>query len=68
MIAHAKQIVIQHSEQVKHVVDGVSIGTLVATLAGLLPHLATAATFAWACIRIYETKTVQRWLRRRKKR
>lgn len=47
------------SETVKHVVDGVSILTVVGTLANILPAIAAAFTIIWTGIRIYETETVQ---------
>lgn len=47
------------SETVKHVVDGVSILTVVGTLANVLPAIAAAFTILWTGIRIYETETVQ---------
>ena len=63
MVTHIKQTLSQHSEQLKHTGDALSIGTVVATLAGWLPALAALATLVWTGIRIYETKTVQRWLK-----
>jgi len=50
------------SENVKHVVDGISITTVIGTLAGWLPVVAAFFTLIWTLIRIYETKTVQRLL------
>lgn len=50
------------SENVKHVVDGLSMATALATLAQWLPAAAALASLVWSAIRIYETKTVQRWL------
>lgn len=52
----------QDTEAVKHVVDAVSIGTVVATLAGILPSIAAIFTICWTGIRIYETETVQKLL------
>jgi hypothetical protein len=49
-------------EAVKQVADGVSIITVVGTLAGILPAVAAIFTIVWTGIRIYETATVQRWL------
>ncbi len=57
---------IQHSEQAKHVVDGISVTAVAGALVGLLPALAAGFTVVWTGIRIYETKTVQRWLRKRR--
>ena len=63
MVVHIKQAISQHSEQIKHTGDALSIGTVIATLAGWLPALAALATLVWTGIRIYETKTVQRFLK-----
>jgi hypothetical protein len=52
----------QMSEATKHVVDGVSALTVLGTLAQILPPLAALFTIVWTIIRIYETKTVQKWL------
>lgn len=52
----------------KVVVDLASIGVVASTLVGLLPHVAAFASLVWSCIRIYETKTVQGWLHKRKQR
>lgn len=51
-------------EQLKHVGDALSIGTIVATFAGWLPALSALAALIWSCIRIYETKTVEAWRKR----
>lgn len=48
------------TEAAKTVVDALSIGTVVATLAGALPSIAAIFTIFWTGIRIYETDTVQR--------
>jgi hypothetical protein len=52
------------TEQTKHFIDAISIGTVAGTLAGILPHIAAIFTIVWTIIRIYETKTVQRILGR----
>jgi hypothetical protein len=53
----------QHtSESIKHVVDGVSVVTVIGTLANVLPAIAAIFTIIWTAIRIYETDTVQRWV------
>ena len=51
-------------DNLHHWLDAISIGTVLATLAGWLPALAALASLVWSIIRIYETKTVQRWLKR----
>jgi len=50
-------------ENVKHLFDGVSIASALGALAGYLPAMAAGASLVWTIIRIYETKTVQRWIR-----
>ena len=45
--------------------DATSIGVALATLVEILPALAALASLIWACIRIYETQTVQKLLKRR---
>jgi hypothetical protein len=54
------------SEQAKHVVDALSIGTVAGTLAGILPSIAAVFTIVWTAVRIYETKTIQKLLGRTK--
>lgn len=54
------------SEHSKLIFDGLSVSTVVATLAGWLPALAALVTIVWTGIRIYETQTVQHWLYRRR--
>ena len=49
-------------EELVHVLDITSIGVLLGSLAEVLPHVAAIFTLVWTCIRIYETKTVQKWL------
>ena len=48
------------SESTKHVVDALSFGTVVGTMAGVLPSVAAIFTIAWTAIRIYETETFRR--------
>lgn len=50
-------------EHLKHWADACSITATVATIAGWLPSFAALASLVWTCLRIYETRTVQRWLR-----
>lgn len=52
-------------EAAKHVMDAVSVGTVVASLAGIVPSIAALLTIIWTGIRIYETETVQKILGRR---
>ena len=53
-----------HSETVKTVGDVLSITTVIGTLAPVLPSIAAGFTIVWTVIRIYETKTVQNFLKR----
>lgn len=53
----------QHStETIKHVADGLSIATVLGTLAEILPAVAALFTIVWTGFRIYELDTVQKWL------
>jgi hypothetical protein len=52
----------EHHDTVKHVVDGLSVVTVLGTLIDVLPSVAALFTIVWTAIRIYETNTVQRWL------
>ena len=54
------------SEHTKNVLDWTSLGLAVGTLIQILPAVAALWTIAWYSIRIYETKTVQDWVKARK--
>jgi hypothetical protein len=54
------------SETTKHVVDAVSLLTVVGTLASWLPSIAALFTILWTIIRIAETDTVKGWTGRSK--
>jgi len=54
------------SESTKHVVDALSVVTVVGTLVEFLPSIAALFTIVWTAIRIWETETVQRLLGRKK--
>ena len=49
-------------EASKHVIDALSLITVIGTLVDMLPSIAAVFTILWTAIRIYETKTVQGWL------
>ena len=51
-------------ELAKAMMDGLSVATVIATMAEVLPPLASLVTIIWMLIRIYETDTVQQLLRR----
>ena len=57
-----------NSKQTLATVDAISVSTVIGTLMGLLPTMAALFTIVWTVIRIYETDTVQGWLRKRKQR
>jgi len=46
----------------KQIIDVTSIGVVVGSLADILPAIAAVLTIVWTIIRIYETKTIQKWL------
>ena len=52
----------EHHETAKNIADALSILTVVGTLIDMLPSIAALISIVWSAIRIYETKTVQRWL------
>ena len=49
-------------EASKHIIDALSLVTVIGTLIDMLPSVAAVFTIVWTAIRIYETKTVQGWL------
>jgi hypothetical protein len=51
------------NEHAKSALDIFSVATAIATLAAWLPPLAALASLVWTGIRIYETRTVQNWLK-----
>jgi hypothetical protein len=50
------------NEHTKHVIDWTSIGIAFGSLMQILPSIAATLSIVWTVIRIYETKTVQKWL------
>lgn len=55
----------ESNETAKHVVDALSIMTVVGTLVEMLPSVAAIFTIVWTAIRIWETETVQNLLGRK---
>jgi hypothetical protein len=53
------------SEGTKHVVDALSVVTVVGTLVEFLPAVAAIFTIVWTGIRIWETDTVKSWTGRK---
>ena len=52
------------TEEIKTVGDVLGVGSTVALLAGWLPPLVSFVTLVWFLIRIYETRTVQKFLKK----
>jgi len=50
------------SEGTKHVLDGLSVITVLGTLMSWLPAVAALLSIIWSVLRIYESKTVQKLL------
>jgi hypothetical protein len=61
------EMLMEHHDTAKSVVDVISVATVVGTLVQLLPAVAALLTIAWTAIRIWETKTVQGWFGRKPK-
>lgn len=55
-----------HNETVKHVVDAISITTVLGTLTAWLPPMAALVSLIWGLMRIYETWTGKTIADRRK--
>jgi hypothetical protein len=54
-------------EGTKHFLDGLSLITMLGTLVDWLPAVAALLSIVWTSLRIYETKTVQGWIQRAKR-
>jgi hypothetical protein len=55
------------TEGTKHVLDGLSLITVLGALVDILPAVAALFTIVWTGIRIYETKTVKELINRAKR-
>lgn len=51
------------NDVVKHIIDALSLVTVVGTLVDALPSIAAGFSIIWTMIRIYETKTIQAWIK-----
>ena len=51
----------EHHESAKHVIDFLSVVTVLGTLVEMLPSIAAVFTIVWTAIRIWETDTVRGW-------
>lgn len=54
----------QDHETFKYIVDAASFFTVIGTITSMLPAVAALFTIIWTGIRIYETDTVQGWLKK----
>jgi len=52
------------AEDAKTVVEGYAVGGTIETLAGWLPPVASLLTILWLSIRIWESDTVQKLVKR----
>jgi hypothetical protein len=55
------------NEHTKSIIDWTSIGVAFGSLLQILPSIAAALSILWTIIRIYETKTVQNFIKKWKK-
>ena len=55
------------NDQAKVLVDASSIVVVAGTLIDWLPAVAALASLVWTTIRIYETETFQKWMRKWRK-
>lgn len=53
-------------ESLKYFGDGVAATLAVLIVSGVIPGLVGIATLVYTCIRIYETRTIQDWIKGRK--
>ncbi len=53
----------QHLKAVNAAADVISAGAIVGTFLGYLPPLAALAAIVWYAIQVWESKTVQAWVR-----
>jgi len=55
------------NDHAKVIVDASSIVVVAGTLIDWLPAVAALASLIWSVIRIYETETFQRWIKKCRK-
>jgi hypothetical protein len=53
------------SDTTKHTIDAISVSTVVFTLSQWLPPIAALISIIWGCIRILETDTIQKLLKKK---
>ena len=54
----------QIGENAKYIIDALSVATVIGTLVEMLPSVAAIFTIIWTAIRIWETDTVQKFLKK----
>jgi hypothetical protein len=54
-----------YDDATKHAIDYLAAGIAVASIAELLPAVASVFTIIWLGLRIFESRTVQGWLGRK---
>ena len=54
----------QDHDTIKYIVDAASFFTVIGTITSMFPAIAALFTIIWTGIRIYETDTVQGWLKK----
>ena len=52
----------EHHDTAKHVIDFLSVITVLGTLVDMLPSIAALFTIVWTGLRIWESATVQNWV------
>lgn len=52
-------------ETAKHIIDALSVVTVLGTLSEMLPSIAALFTIVWTGLRIWETDTVRGWTGRK---
>lgn len=55
----------ENHETAKHVIDALSVVTVLGTLSEMLPSIAALFTIVWTGLRIWETDTVRGWTGRK---
>jgi hypothetical protein len=53
------------TESTKHVIDALSIATVLGALVNALPSIAALFTIVWTALRIWEMDTVKKWTGRK---
>jgi hypothetical protein len=52
----------EYAEPTKHLLDALSVITVIGALVDILPAIAALFTIIWTGIRIWESDTVQAWV------